>query len=902
MFKNELAETLPLDGVWEFSLGENAPWSMIRVPGCWEEQGFSKLIDGPARYRKLINIPSHWRGLNIFAGFNAVSYACRAWLNGVEVGYHEGMWTSFTFDVTAAARPGESNLLELEVYKPGKRFPVRSSLAGFLPDVATTFGGLWQSAWLQATQVSLDGLRIVPEIDTQTLHIQCNQGQAGAYSFNDVSAAKWLVEIFHGMELLTQRRLPLTDEKRLDASLTVPDPIMWSPAHPTLYTVRISLVVRDERLACLSQRIGFRRLSADGQQLLLNGEAFLIRGILSWGWQPDRIAPAFNPEQAREEIRRVRSLGFNAIKLCLFVPNPAYFDIADEEGMLLWEELPLWLPEVTPKLSLLAPQEYADIVSQVQSHPSIVVYSLGCELDKSVDANLLERLNEAVRQTVSDVLVCDNSGSGESYGGLDDDTSDFSDYHPYYDLHYFEPLLNNWRRDWQRSRPWIFGEFCDSDTFRDLDELTNANGGVKPWWLTTDNPVTSWRPESLAMVQEQERLTQARLGFSTQELIKVSYAQSLVVRKYTLESLRRRSGIGGYIITGLRDTPISTSGIWDDFSRPKWPSSEFRPFNDEAILSLEVDRRRIWSYGGDRPVNLDAHNLWSGEPWRWRIILSYTGSSIPPGSEFSWSLVDHDGDTTASGATSLPFIIYPGQPRQAGVIECLLPQVKTAVEWHLEARLSGGGIDVTNHWPVWLYPPLAELPPNLAIIDPTHSLDDCGDWLTPVPRIQIEDRLQDFDIILTTIWHAGLQKGMESGCKVLLLQQGTGPLPVHRCPFWREAIQLFYDHPFWKTFPQRGYSDMQFFGIANDIAFDTPNLAHSFGFLADIRPILRRLDARQFTIADYIFEARAGKGILLACALRLQGGLGVQPFGWKRNVAGAAMLSSLLNILKKRQS
>jgi hypothetical protein len=53
--------------------------------------------------------------------------------------------------------------------------------------------------------------------------------------------------------------------------------------------------------------------------------------------------------------------------------------------------------------------------------------------------------------------------------------ADFTDYHPYYDLHFFEPLLDNWRRDWQPPRPWIFGEFCDSDTFRDLSEMKQAN-------------------------------------------------------------------------------------------------------------------------------------------------------------------------------------------------------------------------------------------------------------------------------------------------------------------------------------------------------------------------------------------------------------------------------------------
>ncbi len=253
--------------------------------------------------------------------------------------------------------------------------------------------------------------------------------------------------------------------------------------------------------------------------------------MLSWGWQPDLIAPAYTTEDARSEIRRVKALGFNLIKLCLFIPNQIYFDVADEEGIFLWEELPLWLPEVTPDLRQQAPDEYASITRLTRQHPSVVIYSLGCELNQGVDASLLGELNQAVRPQVAGCLVCDNSGSGESYGGLDFDFADFTDYHPYFDLHYFEPLLDNWRRDWQPTRPWIFGEFSDLDGFRDLNELVTANGGRKPWWLTADNPVTIWRPEAKAMVEMEERLAQANPSQCVAGLVQIAASQSLMSRK-----------------------------------------------------------------------------------------------------------------------------------------------------------------------------------------------------------------------------------------------------------------------------------------------------------------------------------------------------------------------------------
>ena len=146
-------------------------------------------------------------------------------------------------------------------------------------------------------------------------------------------------------------------------------------------------------------------------------------------------------------VHRVRALGYNMVKLCLFVPSQLYFDIADEEGMLLWLELPMWLPNVTDRLRTQAPGEYHDILMQAHTHPSIVIYSLGCELGAAVDDKLLSDLNDILRTMTSGILACDNSGSGEAYGGLAFDFADFNDYHFYCDLHNFNPLLDHFRRD-----------------------------------------------------------------------------------------------------------------------------------------------------------------------------------------------------------------------------------------------------------------------------------------------------------------------------------------------------------------------------------------------------------------------------------------------------------------------
>ena len=169
MLRNDNAPTVVLDGTWDFRLGTAATWSAIRVPGCWEAQGHSKWVDGPAEYRRVFTIPDQWAGSRVMLEFDAVSYACTVHINEQEVGVHRGIWTPFAFDITESVNFGGENLLSVIVYKPGAHYPLRSTLAGFLPDVATTFGGIWQSVRLRSVQVAIQDLRLAADGATGNL-------------------------------------------------------------------------------------------------------------------------------------------------------------------------------------------------------------------------------------------------------------------------------------------------------------------------------------------------------------------------------------------------------------------------------------------------------------------------------------------------------------------------------------------------------------------------------------------------------------------------------------------------------------------------------------------------------------------------------------------------------------
>ncbi len=740
------------------------------------------------------------------------------------------------------------------------------------------------------------------------------------------------VEVTFGGVTVARHEQPAAPGAACQVLISPPETAFWSPAAPALYTVAVRLLAGGRTVAAATRRRGFRRLAAEGEQLLLNGKPICLRGALSWGWNPSVIAPYYTADRARAELRTLRAMGFNLVKLCLFIPNQLYYDAADEEGMLLWQEWPLWLPDVTAELRARAPGEYAEYMQLTRSHPAVVVYSLGCELDSSVDRALLQELDGVARGAVDHVLFCDNSGSGEAYGGLAEDFADFTDYHTYSDLHYLEPVLDHWRRDWQRPRPLLFGEFCDSDGFRDRPRLLAANGGRVPWWLTADNPAASWRPEMQAVLDYDARMGAAmgvaRLdptppalvprpgpAIPVYDLHAIAAAQSLMARKYTLEAVRKRRSVQGYVITGLIDTPIATSGVLDDFGAPKWDPEVFRRCNDDAILCLDTGRSRIWQHGGDRPQRLDVYNWWAGAPIQLYVILNHTEPQPLACALVTWQIVGQDGSVLGSGSWEVARLLPPSFPCELGHIVLLAPPdaAPHSATLHVEVAgtLTGGALQCRNQWPLWIFPRPPIDPSATLLYDPVGALDaEWCSYATPTSTEELLGRAVP-PVVITTVLDEAVHRLLRRGGRVLLVQTGAAPLPSLRLPFWREAIKLLAPHPLWQRFPHAGFVDLQFFGLACDVAFDTERLGAALPGLVSWTPILRRLDARQFTMTDYLFSAECAAengaapgtphGRLLACALRLQGGAGAQPTGLPCNVAGQYLLGELLQLLQSEE-
>ncbi|MCS6849412.1 MAG: hypothetical protein RMN52_17060 [Anaerolineae bacterium] len=881
LLEDDRSLVIPLDGAWHFRLGDG-DWRTVRVPAAWEAETGDRLTEGPAIYRRTFTLddPSGGRWL---LECDAVGFAAIVRVNDRPAGAHTGMWSRWQVDVTPFLRAGE-NLLELEVWKPGEgRYKLRESLAGFLPDVCNTFGGIWQPIRLRRLAgPAITGLRVqsnargVVRVDGRLVGVEdASRVTAGVARIDALGATAPVV---------------VKDRGAFSATLRVDEHVRWSPETPQTYALAVELGG-----ARVERRIGFRDVRARGEQTLLNGAPVHFRGVLDWGWDEKRLCPTPSLGEVRDAFATARRLGFNLFKLCLYVPDEAIFDVADETGMFLWLELPMWLPQVTPAFRVLALREYAAILRRVHHHPSIVIASLGCELGAEVDARFLAQLRDLARRWLPNALLCDNSGSGEAYGSLSDQ-GDFYDYHFYAELHQFEALNAHFARPYLPAKPWIYGEFCDADTMRDWSRL---DAGAPPFWVT--GPVTMQRDELTWAREHAQRLRAAGVADGGAALTRLGRLQATEVRKFILEQVRRRHATGGYVVTGWRDTPIATSGVVDDFGELKFNPDAWRRFNADRVLVMDRERRRRWVHGGDRPVYRDPCCWWSDEPLELHIALS-NGAGPLRRAELRWRLLESDSPSEAdvasqpgrvralqratagapgaaqNGVRALPYgsstvlaegvlstgSIAPGAVREVGRIH-IAPldaagEVNRLRVLRLEATLAAGGTgEIANAWTLCVAP--------AGLRQPAAALRQA--------RCET-----DLDAVAART---------RAGERVVLLAPRTSDF-VAPCPFWREAIHVLAPElaaalglP-----PDRPCIDARCYDLATDCAMDASRLAQRLGCdPAAVRPLWRRFDARAMTWREYVVEVALGAGRLVATTLGFDA-----PAGDPRLISGGSPMAA----------
>ena len=332
----------------------------LRVPGDWNSQDERLFYyEGSVWYRRKFDYTSS-PGKRVFLHFGAANYQADVYLNGRKLGRHVGGFTPFEFEVTGAVKPTDNSLV---VKVDNARHP------DAVPTVNTdwwNYGGL---------------TREVAIVETPAAFIRDYQVQLEKGSTRRI-AARVQIDGVNAPTKVTLSVANVTVSTMTDAagvasfSVDAPKLALWSPENPKLYPLTIS--AGDDRV---NDRVGFRSIAVRGTDILLNGQSIFLRGISLHEENPLRGGRAFSEEDARMLLGWAKELGCNFVRLAHYPHNEHMARVADEIGLMLWEEVPVYwtIQWENPQTLANAKSQLTELVTRDRNRASVIVWSVANE-------------------------------------------------------------------------------------------------------------------------------------------------------------------------------------------------------------------------------------------------------------------------------------------------------------------------------------------------------------------------------------------------------------------------------------------------------------------------------------------------------------------------------------------
>lgn len=410
--QNTIRNLLDLSGLWNFQAdpdgrGEAEGWfrtlpdtRSIAVPGSWNEQYedlFSYL--GAAWYQRSFYVPAGWQRQRIFLRVGSANYGARVWINGSEVGSHEGGHLPFEFEITDRLDWKAANLLAIRVeneLKPA-RVPAGNLtsglMAGFFASYPNTSFDFYPYAGLHRAVM----LYAVPRVSIQDITTTCTiDGKQGVVEFavrQTASGGRGRVRLSGNGQAGEAALAFVGGEAR--GVVAIENPRLWSPEDPFLYEAALTLIGPDgAEMDRYLLPIGIRTVQATADALLLNGKPVTLAGF---GRHEDFHASGrgLNLPLLVKDYGLLKWVGANSYRTSHYPYSEEEMNLADRQGMLIIDEIPAVGLEFNESEEIIsarlemAQRQLIELVTRDKNHPSVVMWSVANE---PMPADMIRRL------------------------------------------------------------------------------------------------------------------------------------------------------------------------------------------------------------------------------------------------------------------------------------------------------------------------------------------------------------------------------------------------------------------------------------------------------------------------------------------------------------------------------
>jgi beta-galactosidase/beta-glucuronidase len=387
-----------LNGQWDFAIlpkgssPETGFAGKITVPFSVESflSGVQKPVgpDHELWYERTLDLGLDRKGKRVLLHFGAVDWEAEVWVNGQQVGKHQGGFDSFSFDITDHLVKGKSQKIRVRVWDPSDSGPQPRGKQVKEPKSIwyTPVTGIWQTVWLET----------VPESFIASSYSQTDWENSAQVFYpeikNSQEGQEVEVSLLEGGQVVASFR----SQANKPAPLKISGPKAWSPDSPFLYDVSIKLFQGKKLIEEVRSYAAYRDIrmakGEDGyQRMYLNGKALFQYGPLDQGWWPDGLYTAPTDEALLFDIEKTKEMGFNMIRKHVKVEPARWYYHADKLGMLVWQDMPSgdmgnrWevRPGIiregmnkarTPESEEIFKTEWKEIINEFRFFPSIVVW------------------------------------------------------------------------------------------------------------------------------------------------------------------------------------------------------------------------------------------------------------------------------------------------------------------------------------------------------------------------------------------------------------------------------------------------------------------------------------------------------------------------------------------------
>jgi hypothetical protein len=796
---------------------------------------------GPAWFAKEIQIPASWVGREVDLLLERVMWQSRVWVDGIESG------------------PAMDSLCVPHVHSLGKLtagrhtiiLRVDNRMIHPIGDKGHAYGDQTQSRWngvvgkieLRAKRANrIELLRVFPSLDGKVrvevsgvaenrdgLHL--NVVIRDPASSEETTAGGTADLVFEGAD----GKFSATSEIQHPGK-----PCAWSEFDPHLCSVSVDLAVGDgPPLDVKATDFGFREVARDGNRLLINRKPAFMRGNLECAVFPKTGYPPTDVESWRKIWKVYQDHGLNHARFHSWCPPEAALTAADEMGIYLQVEAPIWMdrwmaaPNSRPEMDTaghpqglghgdrsndaFAQAEIRRILDAYGNHPSFVFFCIGNELGTS-DFNV-------TGQWIRDAKAHDPR---HLYAASTARTiTPFCDFNATHSV----PGIGPVRQHQEFGTAWDYEKSYGRTTVPIIAHEIGQWPVYMDWQQDLAKYTGPLKPYRLAKMAEDAR----KSGVASQAtgLRAASGAVNRILYRDEIESFLRTPSCRGFQLLGIQDFTgqgEAMVGWLDPFYESKGTTdpAAFRRYCAPTVPLLRLPGYVFRS--SDRPV-IGA-------------LLHHYGREDLKATTLTWDLTDSNGRAIASGvlaAKDCP----AGGVHDCGTFTPDLTNLSDPQQCDLTIGIPGSRI--SNVYQIWVYPGQA----------PAASKSG---------------------LLVTGNWNAEARPALEQGRKVLLTASGLGPRAATKLAQWqplywsvpffpgqnRETLGLMVDenHPALAGFPGDGFGDWNWFRICQGArGFDLTDLTP-----ASMRPIAQPVtDFHLNRRLGSIFEVKAGTGSLLVC-------------------------------------